>query len=251
MSRTSISTSATWILGISLAGAIRSAGLWKDLWLDEVWSLQVASGMRSALDVFTLHHEINHYLNTLWLYWIGANAGNVQYHLLSFVCGVTAVAVAVVICRRRSVAAAWIAFVLFSFSYELVAYSTEARGYAAAVLCALVAFDAWERYTAKPRLLWASVYVVACMLGILSQPIFVAFLAAAIAASIYRRPPSAMLIHACPILALAALWSADMRIVEVGGGTKTESLVVAYRTALAWALGTVQNEFILTLSCIV
>src|SRR5437870_13382729 len=60
-----------------------------------------------------------------------------------------------------------------------------------------------------------------------------------------------MLIHACPILALAALWSADMRIVEVGGGTKTESLVVAYRTALAWALGTVQNEFILTLSCIV
>ena len=238
-------------------------GLWKDLWLDEVWSIQIASGMRSPLDVFTLHHEINHYLNTLWVYWIGLTGTNAQYHLLSFICGITGVLMAVVICRRRGLAAAWIALVLFGFSYEMVAYSTEARGYAAAVLCTLVAFDAFERYNAAPNLLWASIYAAAAILGILSQPIFLAFLASAILVSIYRLfhsrhskaqsgvSCSTVLLQIIPILAVMMLWWIDMRFVEIGGGTKTQSLISAYGTALAWAVGTSQNPFALTVSVVV
>ena len=118
------------VLGLVVitAAAIRLVGISKDLWLDEIWSLQVANGLRSPFEVFTLHHEINHHLNTLWLYWIGPNGSSFQYHMMSFLCGVASVAMAVVIACRRSAASGWIAFVLFGFSYELVAYSTEARG---------------------------------------------------------------------------------------------------------------------------
>jgi len=245
-------------LVVIAAAAIRLVGISKDLWLDEIWSLQVASGLRSPVQVFTLHHEINHYLNTLWLYWIGQNGSSFEYHLLSFVCGVASVVMATVIASRRNVASGWIAFGLFAFSYELVAYSTEARGYASLVLWALVAFDALERYTISPRPLWAVLYSAACVLGIVSQPIFAAFIAAAAAASTYRflRTDSlsravrtAILLHGVPLLAILTLWWIDLRLVQPGGGNP-QSLLNVYGTALAWTVGTMQSPFVETVSCL-
>jgi hypothetical protein len=112
------------------------------------------------------------------------------------------------------------------------------------------------------------VYGAACILGILSQPIFAAFLAAAGVGSTYRfftespqpvgavcdrawqsAARSAILLHGIPFLSLLAMWWLDMRFVRPGGGTATQSLIKEYGTALAWAVGTVPYPVAEVASC--
>ena len=61
------------LLGLlALALALRVPGLFTDLWLDEIWTLDIVRRMDSAFDVFrTVRHSNNHHFNTLIRYWIG------------------------------------------------------------------------------------------------------------------------------------------------------------------------------------
>jgi len=118
---------------------LRLAGFGKDLWLDEIWSIQVAHQMRSVFDALTLHHEINHYLNTVWLYLVGVDGTPSQYHAVALVSGVAGVAVAA---SSGSVAAFDRARHHGSVRIlvSAVLYSSEARGYSTLVLAALLSF---------------------------------------------------------------------------------------------------------------
>jgi hypothetical protein len=55
-----------------LAAIIRIVAAFNDLWLDEIWSIELVRELRSALGVFTqTHHDNNHYLNSLFIYVLG------------------------------------------------------------------------------------------------------------------------------------------------------------------------------------
>ena len=68
---------------------VRLPGLFGELWLDEIWSLNNALSAHSISDIlFRLKIINNHHLNSIYLYLIGEQEHEYIYRLLSFVCGV-------------------------------------------------------------------------------------------------------------------------------------------------------------------
>jgi hypothetical protein len=246
---------------LAVAVALRLVGMAKDLWLDEIWSVTIATGLQSPAQALTLHHEINQYLNTMWLWAVGVGRAPPVYRLVSFTAGTLCVAVAGLIGRRRSRAAAVIMMLVFGFSYELVLYSSEARGYSTLVFFSLASFFCLERCLtegARPR--WVVGYGVCTLFGILSHPAFatviVAGLAWTTANEIRRGQPRTevarlvLRIHAAPLLCFALLYLIDMRFIVPGGGTPAKSLIDSYGTAFAWTVGTFQWDAAALISCV-
>src|SRR5262245_18978407 len=67
-------------LAIVVAAVLRIWTSLDNFWLDEVWSWMMAQQAKAPLDVFTLlHHDNNHYLNTLVIYQLGNNASFFVY----------------------------------------------------------------------------------------------------------------------------------------------------------------------------
>jgi|GEM_PF-468043 hypothetical protein len=228
------------------ASGLRLLGANHDLWLDEVWSVFIATRVHSLGDVFLLHHEINHPLNTLWVAWLGPGAPAAVYHAFPLACGIASVAVAAMIGWRRGRAAAWIATIPIGFSYELIAFSAEARGYAPLVLFSLLSYHFMEAYVRRPRRRLAGLYALCAVMGLLAHPAFAAFLGAATLGCLYRfcagRNVGEALRRtiACqgvPLAVLAVLYAVDYRHVVVGGGTPIQSLGFVLLEGLAWSLG--------------
>jgi uncharacterized membrane protein len=133
------------------AAIVRVLGARGDLWLDEIWSMELARVAGSAVGVFTqLHHDNNHHLNTLWLVLVGYDAGPVAVRLLAILAGTAMVAVAALGGGRdRALALGW--SFLLAFSCVLVHYGSEARGYGPALLFAVAAYVALDRLLATGR----------------------------------------------------------------------------------------------------
>src|SRR5262245_14211736 len=94
------------------AAALRVRGLFSDLWLDELWSLDGPAAARLWWDVvLRFNLDNNHHLNTLYLFMIGDGASAVQYRMLAFICGVLSVLVAMAIAGRHGRTAAVVAAV--------------------------------------------------------------------------------------------------------------------------------------------
>jgi hypothetical protein len=252
----------TWAAVLTVAAVLRIRGAANDLWLDEIWSLQLAGTASSPIEVFTkIHHDNNHYLNTLYLYWMGPNAESPCYRIPSILAGIGSTALAWLIARRRDVACAWFAMLLVGTSYVLVLYSSEARGYAMAVFFAFLSFYLLDAYL-KTRTWWTAVlFSLASVLGILSHLTFLSFYLAALAWSCYRLLKdrgsvrqvvmAAVSCHALPIPFIGALYLVDIRLMEVGGGASSPSLIHSYGTALAWALGTPATDAMKFIACVV
>ena len=64
------------------AGLVRLAAASNEFWLDEVWSLFIALDAKSAWRLFTVRHDNNHILNTLYLRAIGLTDDQQRVHLL-------------------------------------------------------------------------------------------------------------------------------------------------------------------------
>jgi hypothetical protein len=236
------------VLGLLLiiAAAIRIYGARNDLWLDEIWSLNLVAKISSPLQVFTkIHYDNNNYLNSLWIYFCGPRGNWPGYRLPSIVAGVGSVMLAGLIGRRRNALAACFAMFLMAFSYAQILYSSEARGYAAAVFFSLLSYYALETYLEKPRWQSALLFSISSILGFASHLIFLNFFAAAFLWSGYRllksglgleRAFKAMLAcHAAPAAFVTALYFVDIRHQAFGGGTENGPGV--YADSLAWTLG--------------
>jgi hypothetical protein len=232
---------------VFFAAVLRWPGLGTDLWLDELWARRMAVGMPSAFTTFTLHHEVNHHLTTLWFYLTGPDASALIYRLPSFIAGVLSVLVAGLIGRRRSVATGVFAMILVASSYELTVFSSEARGYSMAVLCTLLSVLFLELHFERSRRWTLAGYSAVASIGLLTQPVFSTVLASACVLSSVRwlqtspRSRESAMRHLAPqILPLAVfafLYFADLRHIVRGGGTETASYVDAYGLGLAWTFG--------------
>lgn len=108
-------------------------------WFDELWSLRFARRAGSVAGVlFGIHHDNNHPLNTLWLYFFSGSRDWALLRLPEFVCGV--LTVAVLAADREDRAAGLLAAALAAVSGAMVLFSTEARGYALMAFCAAACF---------------------------------------------------------------------------------------------------------------
>lgn len=221
------------LLLVLVAAILRLPGLLDDFWLDEIWSLSIALKLRNPVDVLLspeARWDNNHPLNTLFMWLVGDRPQWWIYRIPSYITGTASVAMAAIIMRRRGSGEAVLAALLVGLSYPLIFFSSEARGYAMVVFFALLAFDAADRYLAKPRWTSAAVFAVACVLGLLSHLSFVHILAGIVAWTTYRltralRPGVAALqllrLHLVPLLGLVGIYMTFVRHLTIGGAPPT------------------------------
>ncbi|WP_141246057.1 hypothetical protein [Mesorhizobium sp. WSM3859] len=130
---------------IGVAGLVlRALGARGDPWLDEIWSLVQLEPLTSIDQIFwRINHDNNHFLNSIYLYLVGADASPLLQRGLSIALGVGAIVAAGAAARGRWAAVA--TSLLFAISYPMVHYGSEARGYAGLVLFTLLAVMFLER----------------------------------------------------------------------------------------------------------
>ena len=215
-------------VAVVLAGAVlRVLAARGDLWLDEIWSVELGRLAGSAVGVFTnLRHDNNHHLNTLYALALGYDATPLALRALAVLAGTATLAVAAASdSRDRIRSLAWA--LLLSFSYLVVHYSSEARGYGLALLFAVTSFVAMVRFLDSRRIAWAAAFAASAILGLLSHLTFLyallAFLAWGATAAWRDRSarvlgPGWFLAFAPPVATFAALWAVDLRHVVIGGG---------------------------------
>ena len=184
------------VLFLALLGVVlRCAATRGELWLDELWSLELLRGVTNPLDILVrVRHDNNHPLNSLWLWFLGEPRPAWAYRLPSLLFSVAAL---VVVTRRTMQTpegwrALWV--LLLATSFMMVLYGSEARGYSLAIACALIAYTLAERLPQKPDKKSALALGVVCAVGTLSHAIFV------------------------PFVVMLALWIAYLRMVRIGQG---------------------------------
>jgi hypothetical protein len=213
------------------AAALRLAPLSAELWLDELWSWEFARTAQSPLDIWTgvhHHHDNNHKLNTLVLYYIPDGAPYAFYRLHSYAAGLLAVVLGAVAALRRGVAEAVIAALLFAVQGWFVLCSAEARGYALAVALALAAYLSLRRYLETGSWLQLPLFWLSAILGFLAHLTFLHCYLALGVWSVYhfaRQRDSAggevtqlLRCHAVPGAFFVVLYLTDVRGMQLGGG---------------------------------
>jgi len=217
---------------IILAAVIRIIATHNDLWLDELISLRIANAVKSPWQIFAaVHQDNNHYLNTLYLYFVKAQNYPPLYRYLSVLWGVALVPAGYWLLSRRSRVEALILAALLACSYPLIHFSSEARGYAGALLGSVMACAALSRWLAgengKKTFTMGALYGCALVLAILSHltACLIWFPLAAGSLIILARRPGRVkwfwlwaALNSLPAIALVALYFLDLRfLTELGG----------------------------------
>lgn len=125
---------------IAVAGLIlRMAAAEGALWTDEAWSVIYAAKARDAAGVFLrINHDNNHHLYSLWLQAIGPSASPVLARVPAIAAGTLSILLAALLAGRRSRIAGILAALFFAITPALVAFGSEARGYAMMLVAALL-----------------------------------------------------------------------------------------------------------------
>ena len=169
---------ATALAAMLLALVLRIDGARGELWIDEVWTLNLLKGVTGIGDiVWGINHDNNHILNSMWLHLLGADASTVARRALSILFGTLSAGAAFAIGLRRGMAEAITAGLLFAVAYPMVYFGSEARGYAGLILFALVAILIRERELATPSRRNRILLAGALGLAVLSQFIALAVVA--------------------------------------------------------------------------
>ena len=227
------------------AAALRVPGIFSDFWLDEIWTLGIVEGLDSPVEVFTdVPNSNNHHLITLSTYLLGPERAWPVYRIPSLLFGLASVVLAWGIARRTGRAEANLAAILVASSYLMVQFSTEARGYAAVVFFALLAFLAAERFVTTKRVTWAIVLAFTTILGFTSHLMYLHAFAGIglwLLVRLWResdRPGDAIrrlaVVYGIPVLFTALFYFTIYRRMIVSGSPPREALdVLVKATSLA------------------
>jgi hypothetical protein len=200
-----------------------------DLWLDEIWSIFFAESAKSPWEIVSLYrHDNNHLLNTLYLYAIGKQDTLIFYRFFSVAAGIGSLYLLTRIARKRGDIESIFVLLLAGFSYPLILYFSEARGYGPAMLFGLLSLyllGECQANFSKTRLLFF--WLSAC-LGLLSHLSFaIVFLSLSLVV-IYREifgpaSPRSKILNCfkylfLPFLFLGLLYVYFARGITIGGG---------------------------------
>jgi hypothetical protein len=224
-----------------------------DLWLDEIWSIEIVRAASGPMEIFTrFHHDNNHVLNTLFLWLVGAQNTLFLYRLFAVVSGMVALLLVGYLARDWGFAEALLGVVLTGTSYPLVLYFSEARGYAPAIMFALISYALLRRNWCEFNPYRMIAFWTASILGILSHLSFVlvstALLLFSLANAIriegpYRTRLVSIVAHHLPLFAfLSWFYLFFARDMVVGGGPPTTNWEVIMR-ATTLLFGFPENVF--------
>ena len=210
------------------AAALRLAAVFNDFWLDEIWSLNLSRLVASPVEILTkLTQDNNHPLNTFYIWALGEQRAWEWYRLFSLVTGVASVGLMGRIGKVYGRTGSFTALVLGGFSYLLIYYSSEARGYSPAVFFALAGFYLAEKTATGQNRLLLGLFWLTVLLGLLSHSTYIFAYSGLLAGSALRlmrrrRRPGQVVaemlkMHGVPMIFLAAdlLW---LNFLTIGGG---------------------------------
>ena len=227
----------------AVGAGVRVFAAQNDLWFDEVWTLELLrERVHSFGDVFiNIKHSNNHHLCSLWMWLVGQNASALVYRLPSVLASIGTVALAGLIGLRRSWLEGCIAVILTSWSYLLIHFSTEARGYSLTIFFALLAWYSLQQFEERRSWTWIVVFWSATVLGFLAHLEFAICFAGLVAWALWRfvryrsKWRQAVLdlfaLFTVPIVLLLAFYFVAIRGMEVGGGPKYQVTPLLIKTA--------------------
>jgi hypothetical protein len=238
---------AACIVIVTLAVSLRARSALNDLWMDEIWSLELVRELHSPIEVFTkTHHDNNHYLNSLFIYFFGQRGNWPGYRVPAVVAGFGTIVLAWLIGARRDKRTAFFSMLLVSSSYVMILYSSEARGYMPLIFFCFLCFLVLQSFLERPRWQTAALFSLSAILGFTSHLTFATFFFASLAwfctrllrlkFSVSRIMLWTAACYAAPFIYLAALYFVDVRHLQIGGGTPISEWN-GYGATLAWALG--------------
>ncbi len=221
---------------IVLAGAALRLVLCRgDLLFDEIWSMYHLFYDPRTLcqhwwDVFwRIHHDNNHYLNSLYLWFLGPHQPYWLYRMQSAAFGIaTLIAVGVLARRWWGRVEALLGMVLTAASFRLIQFSSEARGYGIMIFFVVLTLILALRWREKPTPGRAVAVGLAILGGLLGHLTFI-FAWAGLALWLgwearqqRRQAPQivkqAAQLFALPAALLLALVCADLWHLNIGGG---------------------------------
>jgi len=230
---------------------VRVLAAHNDLWFDEVWSLELLrERVHSVVDVFTnVKHSNNHHLCSLWMWLVGQNVSSFVYRLPSVLASIGTIGLAGLIGLRQSRLAGCVAVILTSWSYLLIHFGTEARGYSLVIFFALLAWYALQQFEetvgggvdSGRSWIWIIVFWSAVVLGFLAHLEFAICFAGLVAWALWRfvRYRSKwrqavfdlFALFMVPIILLLAFYFVALRGFEVGGGPDYQVMPLLIKTA--------------------
>lgn len=112
------------IISVVIGSVLRIAASFGELWLDEMWSLVLASAASSPLDfVFKIRHDNSHILNSLWMWSLPASSPSWLYRLPATVSSIALlmfITQASALAQDTRVRALWCLFCAVSFPFVLL-----------------------------------------------------------------------------------------------------------------------------------
>jgi hypothetical protein len=243
---------------ILLTGAVlRVASAWNALWLDEIWSLQIAEQVVCPLEIFTRFKvDNNHILNTLLLYLWGPGQASIVYRLASIIAGTLSIILAGWISARWGRVEKWTSMLATAVCFLQIHYASEARGYALAILLAFICFECLRRHLDQGTLRWGLLSSLSAALGFFAHPTFAFCYLAAVYWSLTRwlSQPEAWrnlaiklaVCHTLPVVSGLVLYVGFLRGIELGGGPEYQLARLLVETA-SLALGGPQGGILAAL----
>jgi hypothetical protein len=142
---------------------------------------------------------------------------------------------------RQSRLAGCVALILTSWSYLLIHFGTEARGYSLAIFFALLAWYALQQFEEKRSWLWVIVFWNAVVLGFLAHLEYAICFAGLVAWALWRfirygsKWRQAVLelfaLFTVPVILLLAFYFVSIRGMEIGAGPEYQVVPLLIKTA--------------------
>jgi len=236
-----------WLIGLALlvaGGLLRFICSVNDLWFDEIISVDLASQMTGWHGILSeFRYDNNHYLNTAWVYALGPNREAFLYRIPAVIAGIAIIPVVYLVLKPYGRFSQTTAAILFAFSHVQVHYSSEARGYAFQLLFAVAAFGFMDRYHRSNKTSMAIGFGICSSLALFSHLLTLHFLTAcglwSVSFQTRQKAPltkQVLRVAAClslPLLTGLFLYATNVRDMQIGGGPKYNTLLVA---TSAWGL---------------
>ncbi len=231
-----------------------------DMWIDEIWSLnqmRVAQNSEGFGDWIALFfHSNTHPLNSLYMRfidgWFGPSPSPLAYRSLSLLSGIASLGLVAWWGWKRSPSTAIITTLLFAFSYPLINYSGEARGYGPMILAILGASCVLESYLQTPTTRKIMAFVALSLFGLLSHLLFVVVLAGlgiwalaaiyAVRRNIVSTAARLVPLFGLQLVVISAYSAVALNNMVRGGDCCPEPALDSIRIMIDWTFGLDANE---------
>ena len=225
---------------------LRFAVSFDDLWLDEIWSINIARNLNHWWEAFFYPHDNNHIINTIWIYFAGETDSYVLLRLPSILMGAALAAIMPLAAIKKTKTETTAALLIGVFAFPLIQYSAEARGYSGALFFSVACYIAAQRVIKGKSLNNLILFWLTAILGILSQLLFLyVYASIAVFTLAYELGKNGTTvktfrelckIHAVPLFLMALLYSVYGRMLASGGTEPTGPMGLYNAMQLAWGV---------------